>query len=73
MGAFSTFPLYESFRGDSGKVERSGKANDGPTNPSKAPEGFGNVWMEVFASFYTKLLMHSCGSLLESPSSLINV
>jgi len=34
-----------------GKVERSGKANDGPINPSKAPEGFGNVWMELFTSF----------------------
>lgn len=43
--------FYESFRGDSGKVERSGKANDGPINPSRAPEGFGNVWMEMFAPF----------------------
>lgn len=49
MEDFPTF--YESFRGDSGKVERSGKANDGPINPSKAPEGFGNVWMEMFTSF----------------------
>lgn len=51
MQDFPTVPLYESFRGDSGKVERSGKANDGPINPSRAPEGFGNVWMEMFAPF----------------------
>lgn len=47
---FQPFPFMNLFR-ESGKVERSGKANDGPINPSKAPEGFGSVWMEMFAPF----------------------